>query len=62
MHQCNPRKLAMEGLSRTAAVSALYDQVSCLTAGFPYPISLTMWHMFFCSALAFGLVRPSFHP
>ena len=31
-----------------------------LTAGFPYPISLTMWHMFFCSALAFGLVRPSF--
>ena len=25
-------------------------------AGFPFPITLTMWHMFFCSALAFGLV------
>ncbi|KAK3239913.1 hypothetical protein CYMTET_50191 [Cymbomonas tetramitiformis] len=25
--------------------------------GFPYPLALTMWHMFFCSSVAFVLVR-----
>ena len=26
-------------------------------SGFPYPITLTMWHMFFCSILAIALVK-----
>ena len=26
-------------------------------AGFPYPITLTLWHMLFCSAVAFAMVR-----
>jgi hypothetical protein len=26
-------------------------------AGFPFPITLTMWHMLFCSVLAFVLVK-----
>lgn len=26
-------------------------------SGFPFPISLTLWHMFFCSAIAIFVVR-----
>ena len=26
-------------------------------AGFGYPVTLTMWHMFFCSAMAFALIQ-----
>ena len=26
-------------------------------AGFPYPVALTMWHMFFCAALAFVIIK-----
>lgn len=25
--------------------------------GFPYPVSLTMWHMAFCAALAWCIIR-----
>jgi hypothetical protein len=34
-----------------------YNKFLLSVAGFPYPIALTLWHMLFCSAIAFGLVR-----
>lgn len=34
-----------------------YNKFLLSIAGFPYPIALTLWHMFFCSTIAFALVR-----
>lgn len=31
-------------------------------AGFPYPVTLTMWHMVFCSVAAAALVRLGYVP
>ncbi|PSC67133.1 magnesium-translocating P-type ATPase, partial [Micractinium conductrix] len=35
----------------------MYNKYLLAYHGFPYPITLTMWHMFFCAALAIGLVK-----
>ena len=35
----------------------LYNKHILAYSGFPYPISLTLWHMLFCASLAVGLVR-----
>ncbi|PRW20839.1 putative sugar phosphate phosphate translocator [Chlorella sorokiniana] len=35
----------------------MYNKYLLAYRGFPYPITLTMWHMFFCAALAIGLVK-----
>lgn len=42
------------GLSGTVI---MFNKYLLAYAGFPYPIALTMWHMFFCAALAIGLVK-----
>jgi drug/metabolite transporter (DMT)-like permease len=34
-----------------------YNKFLLSVAGFPYPITLTLWHMLFCSTIAFALVR-----
>eukprot|EP00976_Prorocentrum_cordatum_P072820 1180856-Prorocentrum_minimum.AAC.2 len=35
----------------------MYNKWILAYSGFPYPLALTMWHMFFCSTVAFLLVR-----
>ena len=35
----------------------LFNKWLLAYSGFAYPIALTMWHMFFCSAVAFLCVR-----
>lgn len=35
----------------------LFNKWLLAYAGFPYPISLTLWHMFFCSTVGFLCVR-----
>jgi uncharacterized membrane protein len=35
----------------------LFNKWLLAYSGFPYPIALTMWHMAFCSAIAFLAVR-----
>ncbi|KAK2076286.1 hypothetical protein QBZ16_001218 [Prototheca wickerhamii] len=35
----------------------MFNKYLLAYAGFPYPITLTMWHMFFCASLAIGLVK-----
>jgi len=35
----------------------LYNKQILAFSGFPYPIALTLWHMFFCASLAIMLVR-----
>ena len=35
----------------------LFNKWLLAFAGFPYPISLTLWHMFFCSTVGFLCVR-----
>ena len=35
----------------------LFNKWLLAYAGFPFPISLTLWHMFFCSTVAFLCVR-----
>jgi hypothetical protein len=35
----------------------LFNKWLLAYSGFPYPIALTMWHMAFCSSIAFVLVR-----
>jgi len=35
----------------------MYNKWVLSFSGFPYPVALTLWHMFFCSALAFGVVK-----
>eukprot|EP00887_Chlorella_sp_A99_P007875 scaffold20.g7875.t1 len=35
----------------------MFNKYLLAYGGFPYPVTLTMWHMFFCAALAIGLVR-----
>lgn len=35
----------------------LFNKWLLAYSGFPYPIALTMWHMFFCSTIAFIAVR-----
>ena len=42
------------GLSGTVI---LYNKWILAYYGFPYPITLTLWHMFFSGALAFACVR-----
>ena len=37
----------------------IYNKWILAVFGFPYPITLTMWHMGFSSVLAFVLVRDS---
>jgi hypothetical protein len=36
----------------------LYNKWILTVWGFHFPITLTMWHMAFCSIVAFALVRP----
>ncbi len=38
----------------------LYNKWVLAFYGFGYPIALTMWHMFFCSVLAFALVKSGY--
>ena len=35
----------------------LFNKWLLAYAGFPFPISLTLWHMFFCSSVGFLCVR-----
>ena len=35
----------------------LFNKWLLAYAGFPFPISLTLWHMFFCSTVGFLCVR-----
>ena len=35
----------------------LFNKWLLAFSGFPYPITLTMWHMLFCSAVGFLCVR-----
>lgn len=35
----------------------MFNKYILAFSGFPYPITLTMWHMFFCASLAIGLVK-----
>lgn len=35
----------------------MYNKWVLSFSGFPYPVALTLWHMFFCSALAFVVVK-----
>ena len=35
----------------------LFNKWLLAYSGFPYPIALTMWHMTFCSSIAFVAVR-----
>ena len=46
------------GLSGTVII---YNKWILAVFGFPYPITLTMWHMGFSSVLAFALVTPPSH-
>lgn len=41
----------------TSAGVILYNKWILTTWGFHFPITLTMWHMFFCSLVSFALVR-----
>ena len=40
-----------------SATVIMYNKWVLSFSGFPYPVALTLWHMFFCSALAFGVVK-----
>ncbi|KAL4451586.1 hypothetical protein ABPG75_007248 [Micractinium tetrahymenae] len=40
-----------------SGVVIMFNKYLLAYGGFPYPITLTMWHMFFCAALAIGLVK-----
>lgn len=40
-----------------SGVVIMYNKYLLAYAGFPYPITLTLWHMFFCATLAIGLVK-----
>lgn len=40
-----------------SATVIMYNKWVLSFSGFPYPVALTLWHMFFCSALAFGIVK-----
>lgn len=40
-----------------SATVIMYNKWILAFYGFPFPIALTLWHMFFCSVLAFALVR-----
>lgn len=35
----------------------LFNKWLLAFAGFPFPISLTLWHMFFCSCAGFVCIR-----
>ena len=46
------------GLWMTVSISVIvFNKWLLAFAGFPFPIALTMWHMFFCSCIALILVR-----
>lgn len=47
------------GLSGTVI---MYNKWILAFYGFPYPVTLTMWHMLFSSALAFLCVRTGYVP
>ncbi|KAL4434231.1 hypothetical protein ABPG75_000672 [Micractinium tetrahymenae] len=40
-----------------SAAVILYNKWVLAFSGFPYPVALTMWHMFFCAALAWVIIR-----
>lgn len=40
-----------------SAAVILYNKWVLAFYGFPYPVALTMWHMFFCAALAWVIIR-----
>ena len=40
-----------------SALVILFNKYILTVYGFPFPVTLTMTHMFFCSSLAFVLVR-----
>ena len=43
-----------------SATVILYNKYILTWGMFPYPVALTMWHMGFCSVLAFGIVRAGY--
>lgn len=40
-----------------SATVIMYNKWVLSFSGFPYPVALTLWHMFFCSTLAFVVVK-----
>ena len=42
---------------RVLSAVIMFNKYLLAYAGFPFPVLLTMWHMFFCSTLAYLLVR-----
>lgn len=38
----------------------LYNKWLLTWGGFPYPVALTLWHMAFCSTLAFVIIKLGF--
>lgn len=45
------------GIWMAVSMSVILFNKSLLGFGFPFPITLTLWHMTFCSALGFFCVR-----
>ncbi|KAL4418768.1 hypothetical protein ABPG77_010373 [Micractinium sp. CCAP 211/92] len=55
--RCLPRcSYVLLWIALSAAV-ILYNKWVLAFSGFPYPVALTMWHMFFCAALAWAIIR-----
>lgn len=40
-----------------SALVILYNKYVLAYSGFPFPVTLTMWHMLFCSVVSFGIVK-----
>ncbi len=43
-----------------SATVILYNKFILTWGNFPYPVALTMWHMFFCSVMAAGIIRAGY--
>jgi hypothetical protein len=54
---CSAVRWPPETFHLARALSCRYNKYLLAYGGFPYPIALTMWHMFFCASLAIGLVK-----
>ena len=39
------------------AAVILYNKYILTWGQFPYPVALTLWHMLFCSTLAFAIIK-----
>ena len=63
-HLCRPlhlhaRRYVTLWISLSATV-ILYNKYILTWGKFPYPVALTMWHMFFCSVMAAGIIRAGY--